>query len=34
MKDLYKEEIKNILKQNQDQAKIFEEEMKKMRGKL
>ncbi len=34
MKDLYKDEIKNILKQNQDQAKLFQEEIKKMRAKL
>lgn len=34
LKDLYKDEIKNLIKQNQEQAKIFEEQLKKERTKL
>lgn len=34
LKDLYKDEIKNLIKQNQDQAKLFEEQLKKERNKL
>jgi predicted type IV restriction endonuclease len=34
LKDLYKEEIKNLIRQNQDQLKLFEEEMKKERQKV
>jgi hypothetical protein len=34
LKDLYKDEIKNLIKQNQDQAKLFEEQLRKERGKL
>jgi hypothetical protein len=34
LKDLYKDEIKNLIKQNQDQSKLFEEELKKERTKL
>lgn len=34
LKDLYKDEIKNLIKQNQDQMKMFEEEVKKERQKV
>jgi hypothetical protein len=34
LKDLYKDEIKNLIKQNQDQMKVFEEEVKKERQKV
>jgi rhamnogalacturonyl hydrolase YesR len=34
LKDLYKDEIKNLIKQNQDQAKLFEDQLKKERAKL
>lgn len=34
LKDLYKDEIKNLIKQNQDQAKLFEEELKKEKTKF
>jgi hypothetical protein len=34
LKDLYKEEIKNLIRQNQDQLKIFEEEVRKERQKV
>lgn len=34
LKDLYKEEIKNLIRQNQDQLKLFEEEIRKERQKV
>jgi hypothetical protein len=34
LKDLYKDEIKNLIKKNQEQAKTFEEEVKKERLKV
>lgn len=34
LKDLYKDEIKNLIKQNQDQAKLFDEELRRERAKL
>ena len=34
LKDLYKEEIKNLIKQNQDQMKAYEEGIKKEKQKI
>ena len=34
LKDLYKDEIKTLIKKNQQQAKVFEDEMKKERTKV
>jgi len=34
LKDLYKDEIKTLIKKNQEQAKVFEDEMKKERQKV
>lgn len=34
LKDLYKDEIKNLIKKNQEQTKTFEEEVKKERLKV
>lgn len=34
LKDLYKEEIKNLIKKNQEQTKAFEEEIKKEKQKV
>ena len=34
LKDLYKDEIKSLIKKNQDQAKTFEDEMKRQRQKV
>lgn len=34
LKDLYKDEIKSLIKKNQDQARTFEEEIKKEKQKV
>lgn len=34
LKDLYKDEIKNLIKKNQEQAKTFEDEVRRERQKV